>query len=210
MITREGYYPTSAGTHDVLCRLDRDDQLSKNLRSYHLSNEWRTEQCLHDTWVCYLPERLCTLRHGTGFSTKLGFVFSRRGNFLVALSTTATEIMKIRSIPVVLIYVGLLSYAVVTLFPLLWMVVTAMKSGRELFRLPPSLIPDLLLAGKPFVNFAAVFEKAGFLGAVINSMVVATLAALGQLITCSMAGFVFANLRTRMFIGIYVLSLIHI
>ena len=115
--------------------------------------------------------------------------------------------MKLRSIPVVLIYMGLLSYAVVTLFPLLWMVVTAMKSGRELFRLPPSLIPDLLLAGTPFVNFTAVFEKAGFLGAVINSMVVATLAALGQLITCSMAGFVFANLRTRMFIGIYVLLL---
>ena len=115
--------------------------------------------------------------------------------------------MKVRSIPVVLIYLGLLSYAVVTLFPLLWMVVTAMKSGRELFRLPPSLIPDLLLAGTPFVNFTAVFEKAGFLSAVINSMVVATLAALGQLITCSMAGFVFANLRTRMFIGIYVLLL---
>ena len=115
--------------------------------------------------------------------------------------------MKVRSIPVVLIYVGLLSYAVVTLFPLLWMVVTAIKSGRDLFRLPPSLIPDLLLAGTPFVNFTAVFEKAGFLGAVINSTVVATLAALGQLITCSMAGFVFANLRTRIFIGIYVLLL---
>ena len=115
--------------------------------------------------------------------------------------------MNSRSLSALLIYLGLLAYAVVTLFPLLWMVITAMKSGRELFRLPPSLVPDLLMAGTPFVNFAAVFDKAGFLGAVLNSMLVATLAAVGQLITCSMAGFVFANLRNRVFTAIYVLLL---
>jgi len=115
--------------------------------------------------------------------------------------------MNSRSISALLIYLGLLAYAVVTLFPLLWMVITAMKSGRELFRLPPSLVPDLLMAGTPFVNFAAVFDKAGFLGAVLNSMLVATLAAFGQLITCSLAGFVFANLRNRVFTAIYVLLL---
>ena len=70
--------------------------------------------------------------------------------------------MNSRSISALLIYLGLLSYAAVTLFPLLWMVITAMKSGRELFRLPPSLVPDLLVAGTPFVNFVAVFEKSGF------------------------------------------------
>ena len=115
--------------------------------------------------------------------------------------------MNSRSLSALLIYLGLLAYAVVTLFPLLWMVITAMKSGRELFRLPPSLVTDLLMAGTPFVNFAAVFDKAVFLGAVLNSMLVATLAAVRQLITCSMAGFVFANLRNRVFTAIYVLLL---
>jgi len=60
--------------------------------------------------------------------------------------------MNSRSISALLIYLGLLAYAVVTLFPLLWMVITAMKSGRELFRLPPSLVPDLLMAGTPLVT----------------------------------------------------------
>ena len=105
--------------------------------------------------------------------------------------------------PRVLVYSGLIVYGVISLFPLIWMLITAMKSGRHLFKLPPNLIPDLLVSGIPFYNFSSVLEKPDFLVAVGNSLLVATLAALGQLITCSLAGFVFVNLRNRLFLIIY-------
>lgn len=93
----------------------------------------------------------------------------------------------------VLIYSGLVLYGLFTLFPLAWMVITSMKSGRFLFRLPPSMVPDLWVSGELLANYITVWSHSGFLQAFFNSVLVSITAALGQVITCTFAGFVFAR-----------------
>ena len=90
---------------------------------------------------------------------------------------------------------GLLLYGTLTIFPFLWMVITSFKPVGDTFKLPPTLMPSLLLTDHPFLNFELVFQERNFLRYFINSCIVAILAALGQLFTCSLAGFAFARIR---------------
>lgn len=91
------------------------------------------------------------------------------------------------------VYSGLILYGLFTLFPLIWMIITSMKSGRFLFRLPPSFVPDLVIAGTPWTNYLTVIQHDGFLQAFVNSVLVSISAAIGQVITCTFAGFVFSR-----------------
>lgn len=88
--------------------------------------------------------------------------------------------------------------------PFLWMISTAFQPGRNAFSLPPKWLPlefttenfsRVLLSDVPFHRF------------IFNSLLVAGLVTLGQLITCSMAGFAFAKLRFRGNNAIFVLLL---
>ena len=90
---------------------------------------------------------------------------------------------------------GLLIYGTLTIFPFLWMLITSFKPVGDTFKLPPTLMPSLLLTDHPFLNFELVFQERNFLRYFINSCIVAILSALGQLFTCSLAGFAFARIR---------------
>ena len=94
-----------------------------------------------------------------------------------------------------LMITGLFLYGTLTIFPFLWMVITSFKPVGDTFKLPPTLMPSLLLTDHPFLNFELVFQERNFLRYFINSCIVAILAALGQLFTCSLAGFAFARIR---------------
>ena len=93
--------------------------------------------------------------------------------------------------------IGLLIYGILTLFPFLWMLITSFKPIGDTFKLPPSLMPSLLFSEHPFLNFEMVFKERNFFRYFINSCIVASLAALGQLFTCSLAGFAFARINFR-------------
>ena len=87
--------------------------------------------------------------------------------------------------------------AILVLMPLLWMFSQSLQPLGEGFKLPPSWLPtqwnwDNYL--KPFQAREGQFSVpfALFFG---NSFKIATLTTIGQLITCSMAGFAFARLR---------------
>ncbi len=95
----------------------------------------------------------------------------------------------------VALYAVLLLYAVVALMPFAWMLITSFKEQRDLFRVPPSFRPTLLFEEEPFRNYVDVWSRRDFVIYFRNSMIVAGLAALGQVITCSLAGYAFAKME---------------
>lgn len=93
------------------------------------------------------------------------------------------------------LYLVLMLYAVVALMPFAWMLLTSFKEQRELFQLPPSFRPTLLFTDNPLDNYTEVWNRRDFVIYFRNSMIISALAALGQVITCSLAGYAFAKME---------------
>ncbi len=94
----------------------------------------------------------------------------------------------------VLRYALLSVVAFLMAFPFLWMVITTFKSSGNIFALPPTLIPDKLFQPDMFSSYETLFARHNFARYTLNSFWVATMAAVGQLIASSLAGFAFARL----------------
>jgi multiple sugar transport system permease protein len=77
------------------------------------------------------------------------------------------------------------------LLPFLWMFSTSLRLARESFTLPPQWLPTALR----LENYQQVLDNIPFGLFVLNSLKIALLVTLGQLVTCSLAGFAFARLR---------------
>lgn len=78
-----------------------------------------------------------------------------------------------------------------TAAPFIWMILTSVKDMGEIYVYPPKWFPSVV----HFDNYAKVFEAAPFSRYYLNSIIVALLVTLGQLITCSMAAYAFARLK---------------
>ncbi len=90
---------------------------------------------------------------------------------------------------------GLLSaIALVMLFPLLWLLSTALKSpGENIFQFPPQLFPQ-----QPTLdNFIEVWQANPFGTYLFNSIVVAVLTVSLNLLLCSLAAYPLARLNFR-------------
>jgi len=94
-------------------------------------------------------------------------------------------------------YLILLVFAFITVFPFLWMLLTTFKSSRAVFAIPPTWIPDKLFKPGMWDNYTTVFTKHNFIRYTFNSIFVSFMAAAGQVITCSLAGFAFARMEFR-------------
>jgi multiple sugar transport system permease protein len=82
--------------------------------------------------------------------------------------------------------------AVVMALPFLWMFSTSLRPSAESYKLPPVWLPT----DWAFENYLAVFQSSvPIVQFALNSVKVTFLVTLGQLITCSMAGFAFGRLR---------------
>jgi multiple sugar transport system permease protein len=92
---------------------------------------------------------------------------------------------------VALSYVALCAIAAVTLFPFFWMVSTSLKEPGNILSLQPQLIPS----PARWANYIDAWTAQPFGRYYINSIVVAVSVTLGQLLTCSLAGYAFARLR---------------
>jgi multiple sugar transport system permease protein len=88
-----------------------------------------------------------------------------------------------------LAYLLLSAWAVVALFPLYWMVTTALKPPSVVMSLPPEWIPRTIT----LANFADAFGASPVLRWTVNSFVVAGGVTLWQLLFASMAGYGFAK-----------------
>lgn len=82
---------------------------------------------------------------------------------------------------------------VVPLFPLYWMLISALKSPQELQQAPPTWFPS-----DPSLSaFTTVFEVVPFASAFLNSLLIAGLSTLSVVVTSVLAGYAFAKYRFR-------------
>jgi multiple sugar transport system permease protein len=112
-----------------------------------------------------------------------------------------------RRLRIVAIYVALLAGGLVMIAPFLWMVVTSLKTRAEVFGSSPLDLPT----GAHFDNYLRMWEALPFGLFFGNSLKLALLVTIGQLISCSMAAFAFAVLdfrAKRMLFGLLLATLI--
>ena len=89
-------------------------------------------------------------------------------------------------------YVILTIAAILVLMPLLWMFSTSLRPTSESYQLPPQWLPTQFR----FENYVAPFESNVPFGVFfVNSLKITLSVTIGQLVTCSLAGYAFARLR---------------
>ena len=89
----------------------------------------------------------------------------------------------------VIVLVLLLVFALVTLVPLYWMVVSSFKPQREIFSLTTTWFP----ANPTVDNYVGLFQETNFGRWMFNSIAVTALSTLLGIFLASMAGFAFAK-----------------
>lgn len=85
----------------------------------------------------------------------------------------------------------LYTFALLTVAPFLWMILTSFKPLGEILTYPPTWWPDVFT----FENYENAFSAAPFGRFYVNSLFVAVAVTLGQLVTCSLAAYVFARMQ---------------
>lgn len=93
----------------------------------------------------------------------------------------------------ILIQAVLIVFAVFCIFPFYWMILTALKTSKNVIEFPPKVFPTSFR----FMNFADVFRLMPMGQAYINSIKVTLLATFGTLFTSSLAAFAFAKMRFK-------------
>ncbi len=100
----------------------------------------------------------------------------------------STKQVYVRWVVLVVIACGAISI----FFPFFWMAVTSLKTPPEIQRVPLQVAPDNWLN---FANYAEVFKREPFLRYLLNSAIVASVAAVSSVVVSSLAGFGFAKYR---------------
>jgi len=91
------------------------------------------------------------------------------------------------------LYILLIGGGLVMIVPFAWMISTSLKSGQYVLSMPPQLIPN----PATLESYRRLFEIYPIGRMLFNSLFVAGLTTIGQLITCSMAAYAFARLKFR-------------
>jgi len=101
---------------------------------------------------------------------------------------------------IVLVHAVLISGAIVSLFPLLWMIsVSLMPAGEATARFPPPLLPSTVT----FAHYRTLLTRLTLARSLANSVLLATIITLVSLLLNSMAGYAFAKFRFRGRDGIF-------
>ena len=89
----------------------------------------------------------------------------------------------------VLAYIALIFAAVLFLFPLYWLLISAFKPQPEIFLMPPHWLP------RPgtLQNFALLFKSSNLPRAFLNSVIVSSVGLALSLFLCSLGGYAFAK-----------------
>jgi multiple sugar transport system permease protein len=93
----------------------------------------------------------------------------------------------------VVLYALLVALCLTMLVPFLWMVSTSLKADQYVLSMPPQLIPRPL-TWSSYQRLLELFPMARMFG---NSLLVALVTTLGQILTGSMAAYAFARMRFR-------------
>lgn len=90
-------------------------------------------------------------------------------------------------------HIVLIAGSAIMLFPFIWTVATSLKDISEVFTFPPKLLGKELL----WENYVKVWERYPFDHFFLNTVKITVIVVVGQLLTSSMAGYVFARLKFR-------------
>jgi ABC-type glycerol-3-phosphate transport system permease component len=82
--------------------------------------------------------------------------------------------------------------AITIFFPFFWMAITSLKTAPEIQRVPLQIAPDHWFN---LANYFEVFKREPFMRYLLNSTIVASIAAVSSLVVSSLAGFGFAKYR---------------
>ncbi len=91
------------------------------------------------------------------------------------------------------VYALLIIFSIVFIFPLFWMVLSALKPEGQIFLWPPKWIPDPILWSnfqKAFSNPQLPFDRF-----VINTLIIEAGVVSGRLVSCTLVAYGFARLR---------------
>lgn len=92
-----------------------------------------------------------------------------------------------------ILYIFMTLFAIIWVFPFLWMVLGAFKTQREILAQPPTFFAE-----HPTVsNFAMWLTQLHFGTYFVNSLIVVVLTVLGNLLFCSMVGYSLAKIPFR-------------
>ncbi len=80
--------------------------------------------------------------------------------------------------------------ALTIFFPFFWMAITSLKTAPEIQRVPLQILPDSLAN---FSNYWEAFHRFPFARYLLNSAIVASIAAVSSLVVSSLAGYGFAK-----------------
>lgn len=86
-------------------------------------------------------------------------------------------------------YIVLAVIGIVWIFPFLWMALGSLKTQREILAKPPKLMPE----HATLANFSQWFTQLNFGSYFTNSLIVAVITVLGNMVFCSMVGYALAN-----------------
>jgi len=100
-------------------------------------------------------------------------------------------------------YAILVAIALVMTLPLLWMVSTSLKADQHVLTMPPQFFARPLVLD----SYARLMELFPIARMFFNSVFVATVSMLGQLLTSSMAAYAFARMRFRGSSGVFLFYL---
>ena len=87
----------------------------------------------------------------------------------------------------------IIALAIVFIAPLLWMVLSSLKTEAQLGAYPPQWLPWPLY----FRNYAAIWKVVPFLMFIKNSLIVSVLSVVGTLVSCPMAAYGFSHLNWK-------------
>jgi multiple sugar transport system permease protein len=96
-----------------------------------------------------------------------------------------------RALPSILLHVGLVAMAILTLAPLLWMVSASLMKPGEANTFPPPLLPK----APTLEHYVVLFTRLDLARYLANSTMVAVSTTILSVIINSMAGYAFAKLR---------------
>ena len=103
-----------------------------------------------------------------------------------------------------LLHIVLLFVCAISIFPFIWMVSSALKDSSMIFSYPPKLIPRPAV----FENFRTAWMDTGMGQAMINSLIIAVVTTLGNIVVSSMVAYGFAKIdfKGKGFLFLVVLS----
>ncbi|GAB2027117.1 carbohydrate ABC transporter permease [Lactovum odontotermitis] len=96
-------------------------------------------------------------------------------------------------ISTVVVYIILIMFSIITLFPFIYMILAGLMTHREMASMPPTLIP----AHFQFTNYVQVFKQVPFLQYFINTLVVSLATTFATLVTCTLAAFALTSLEFK-------------